>query len=1116
MVRFYARNDRFATLKLVRVSCGFAFLILVALALAFVSAPSRASGRAGKVSYTPGAGAAERVNRRLKSPVAHAVAASPSFNSGLMPMAAITVDRTDDTAAASACTAAANDCSLRGAVAFANANPGTTIIVPAGTYLLNIAGGFVEYLSGDNSIGDLDVTASGTTISGAGAASTIIQQTQPNDRVIEINPSLASSFTFNISDVTITGGRETTAVGGGGMIAGSLNNVTTITNCIFSGNSATGAGTFGGGGISYLGGNLNISGTTFSGNSTSASGGGIGYSAGDPAGSAFSTGVLTVIGSTFTSNTAASTSAGGGAADLFDFNLSTSSYNFSSSSFSGNRATSGSGGAIVVESGGPLAITTCSFSANTAAGFGGAILAGGSAASVTYSRLVGNSVPVATNGLTLYRSSGTLTADDDWWGINTGPGTNDFRSPSGTTFPATYLQLRASGSPATICSGAMSTITADIKQRNVGAALTTELNGLPAFPATFINTTPGVGSLSGVSANFVNGQASATFTGSALGTANIDVNADNQTVTASIIVQNNATTDPADQTVCAGTTANFSTTASGPGPFTFVWKQGATILNNGDLGGRVTITSGGGASTLSISNVQTSDAGTYTVEATGACSTAMQSATLTVNAATTATTPADQTVCQGAMANFSTTASGTGPFTYQWKLDGTNIAGATNSSVAIDTTTVSVGGHTVEVVVGGTCGSVAKSASLTVQASTAATTPAAQTVCQGAMANFSTTASGTGPFTYQWKLDGANIAGATSSSVAIDTTSLSVGGHTVDVVVGGTCGSVTKSASLTVQANTSATTPTNQTVCQGALANFSTTASGTGPFTYQWKLDGTNIAGATNSSVAIDTTSLSVGGHTVDVVVGGTCGSVTKSATLTVQQNTSTTDPTDSTVCLGGTAVFSTTASGTAPFSFVWKQGMTVLTNGSLGGRVTITSGSTTSTLTITNVQAGDFGTYSVETTGACGMATQTASLAINSTPPSITLNGNTISLWPPDHSYHTIAVTDLVAGASSCDGSVNLNSVVIDHVTSDEIENGSGDGNTLNDIVIACNRKSVQLRAERDSAGDGRVYTITFKVTDTFGHMTTATATVAVPHSQGGAAAIDSGPRYTVNGTCP
>ncbi len=59
------------------------------------------------------------------------------------PNTTITVDRTDDPAgaaltAASACTAAGSDCSLRGALQFANlpSNNNTTISLPANTYIL--------------------------------------------------------------------------------------------------------------------------------------------------------------------------------------------------------------------------------------------------------------------------------------------------------------------------------------------------------------------------------------------------------------------------------------------------------------------------------------------------------------------------------------------------------------------------------------------------------------------------------------------------------------------------------------------------------------------------------------------------------------------------------------------------------------------------------------------------------------------------------------------------------------------------------------------------------------------------------------------------------------------
>jgi hypothetical protein len=134
-----------------------------------------------------------------------------------------------------------------------------------------------------------------------------------------------------------------------------------------------------------------------------------------------------------------------------------------------------------------------------------------------------------------------------------------------------------------------------------------------------------------------------------------------------------------------------------------------------------------------------------------------------------------------------------------------------------------------------------------------------------------------------------------------------------------------------------------------------------------------------------------------------------------------------------------------------------------------------------------------------------------------ITTNGQTPSLWPANHKYATLQVTDFVSSVfDNCD-SVGVGNVVIEQVTSDETENGNGSGNTLNDIVIASDFKSVQLRAEREGGGDGRVYTITFRLCDTHGNVGHATARVVVPHNPG-ETPVDSGPHYTVNGksTCP
>jgi len=1087
-------NNGTATATLSR----FVFIsaLLAVAGLALVASVSSAVGSRSVLGRTEANGATDRVHSRRNAIAARRAPEALALAAPLL--AAITVDRTDDNASASACTAAPNDCSLRGAITFANLFPGTTVSVPAGSYNLTISGAG-EGFSGNNSIGDLDITGNNTSIVGAGAAVTIITQTTAGSRVIEVNPFIVANLTTSISGVTISGGTESTGVGGGGILSGSLNNVLTVSNSVISGNSATGAGTFGGGGICHTGGNLTITGTTFSGNSTSTSGGGISYSAGDPAGSPGSIGTLSVSGSTFTSNTANSAAAGGGALDLYDFNTSSGSYSVNTSSFSNNSAPNRSGGAIIVESGGPLTITTSSFATNSAGNSGGAIFSSGTTATVTFSRLVNNTAP---SGDAIFRGSGIFAANDDWWGINGGPAPGDFTSPTGDVAPLTYLQLRASGTPNSICVGSTSNISADIKQRNIGAPLTVELNGLPPFPATFINSTPAVGSLSGVSANFVDGQASATFTGTAAGTASIHVIADNETQIATVNVEANTTTDPADQALCAGATATFSTTASGPGPFTFVWKKGATVLNNGDLGGRVTITSVSNTSTLSISNVQASDADTYTVEATGSCSTATQTATLSINAPTTTTDPADATVCQGASAGFSTTAGGTGPFSYAWTLDGSPFNG-NSASINVPTGALSIGNHTVVVTTTGACGSAQQSATLTVQAPTTTSDPADATVCQGATANFSTTAGGTGPFSYAWTLDGSPFNG-NSASINVPTGSLSVGPHTVAVTTTGTCGSASQSATLTVQPTTATTDPADVAVCQGATANFSTTASGTGPFHYAWTLDGSPFNGD-SASINVPTGSLSVGNHTVAVTTTGACGSASQSATLTVQAPTATTDPPDQTVCKGATANFSTTASGTGPFSYAWTlDGLPF--NGN-SPSISVPTGS---------LSSGPH-TIVVTTTGACGSASQSATLTVGS-PPVITIGTSNINVWPPNHAYQTFTASDFGATASGCDGDLT-SSIVIASVSSDEPEDNltGADGATLNDIVIAADCKSVQLRRERDADLNGRVYTITFKVTDSGGNTTTATATVSVPISQGNGAAINGpGPGYTVNSLCP
>jgi hypothetical protein len=115
----------------------------------------------------------------------------------------------------------------------------------------------------------------------------------------------------------------------------------------------------------------------------------------------------------------------------------------------------------------------------------------------------------------------------------------------------------------------------------------------------------------------------------------------------------------------------------------------------------------------------------------------------------------------------------------------------------------------------------------------------------------------------------------------------------------------------------------------------------------------------------------------------------------------------------------------------------------------------------------------------------------VDTTPPVIvSVTPSTASLWPPNHQMVpvTIAVSATDAtGAPAC---------TIESVTSNEPDNGLGDGDTPNDIVIT-GKLTLELRAERGGKGSGRIYTITIRCVDASGNAVTATTTVSVPHSR-------------------
>jgi hypothetical protein len=126
------------------------------------------------------------------------------------------------------------------------------------------------------------------------------------------------------------------------------------------------------------------------------------------------------------------------------------------------------------------------------------------------------------------------------------------------------------------------------------------------------------------------------------------------------------------------------------------------------------------------------------------------------------------------------------------------------------------------------------------------------------------------------------------------------------------------------------------------------------------------------------------------------------------------------------------------------------------------------------------------------------------------------VSMWPPNHVYVTFTTAQMVQSVTDNCAPLAVSDVNITSVSSDEPENTTGDGNTLNDIVIAADCKSVNLRRERRGDSNGRVYHVEMNVLDPCGNYGFATYTVKVAHNPT-ETVVDDGAAsgYTVYSNC-
>jgi hypothetical protein len=400
-------------------------------------------------------------------------------------------------------------------------------------------------------------------------------------------------------------------------------------------------------------------------------------------------------------------------------------------------------------------------------------------------------------------------------------------------------------------------------------------------------------------------------------------------------------TQPASVNVTSGSDAVFAVDARGTEALSYQWHRNGVAL------------AGANSPVLRLPAVTGANAGSYNVAVSnGAGSATSNSAILTVSAgAPTAvapsivTQPASLTANVGSTATLAVGVDGTGPFSFQWRRDGADITGATSAVLTFPAVALPNAG-TFSVVVTNSAGSVTSSNAVldvsmaaTPTAPTITSQPSTLIVPYRGSGVVAVAATGSGPLSYQWSKDGAELPGATlpvldfrivadvdvgAYSVTISNSMGSVVSRTVDIILLG-------APVITLQ-------PADVTVLEGESTFFYVQASSSG-LRYQWSMNGNPIPGAIGNTLNTGAVVSANSGAVYSVLVYNGAGLVfSQGAVLTVQTlvaPTITQHPQNVTIEPGAQAQMCVTIGGTPTFDVqlqrwngsAWAPGIDVLVN---------------------------------------------------------------------------------------------------------------------------------------------------------------------------------------------
>jgi gliding motility-associated-like protein len=412
------------------------------------------------------------------------------------------------------------------------------------------------------------------------------------------------------------------------------------------------------------------------------------------------------------------------------------------------------------------------------------------------------------------------------------------------------------------------------------------------------------------------------------------------------IAQFNEANITGTKTVCQGTTlslnAEFSTTAT---PVNYAWSGPGGVT--------------GSSATLSVPNIQLTNAGLYTLTVTINGCPYVKTDSVKVNPAPTAVASVVTPICVGDSVKL-TSSGGTG---YSWT--GPNLFNSTDQNPIIATSvTASNGVYTVTVTGSNGCTSTAAT-TLVVNGRPASTASSNSPICENATLNLIS-----GPdsqSSYVWS--GPLTYASTDQNPSIANSSISVGG-TYFVTVTNAFGCTTSAQTVVVvNANPIATASSNSPVCENGTINLNS-----GPdsqTSYLWSGPLIYTSPAQNPTISSAATGMS-GDYSVIVTNSNGCKD-TAYVTLTVNPNPVVSAASNSPVCENDTVFLTSLPDGQT--SYAWS------------GPIPFTSGNQNPQ--IVNSATTQSGPYTVTVTNSFG-CTATAQTAVTVNPrPVISASSN-------------------------------------------------------------------------------------------------------------------------------